>query len=194
MQTWISRPENKDNLMPSLQQKQKIMDEIGVDKKRLEGWFYRTRKKMKQDNPSDKPTSQEVVLHSKVAEVHHSNAGLKEGDKIMDVPTTEAVQSSTKNQEGGLEVSPCKPDLKGDSPATSTKKDQSNSQSTIGAKITVSSPDKGSVVNPAAKSTSSDDKTDAQIPLIPSNGNKKCDQMPLEQNIEDMIKQSEIQT
>ena len=188
MQTWISRPENKDNLMPSLQQKQKIMDEIGVDKKRLEGWFYRTRKKMKQDNPSDKPTSQEVVLHSKVAEVPNSNAGLKEGDKIMDVPTSDAVQSSTKNQEGGLEVSPCKPE-----PATSTEIDQSSSESTIGAKITVSSPDKGSVVNPAAKSTSSDDKTDAQIPLLPSNGNKKCEQ-PSKQKIEDMIKQSEIQT
>jgi hypothetical protein len=170
MQTWISRPENKDNLMPSLQQKQKIMDEIGVDKKRLEGWFYRTRKKMKQDNPSDKTTSQP-----------NSNAGMKEGDK-MDVPT-EAVQSSTKNQEGGLEVSPCKPE-----PATSTKIDQSNSQSTNGAKITVSSVDKSSVVNPAAKSTSSDD---AQIPLLPSNGNKKCEQPS---NIQDMIKQSEIQT
>ncbi len=181
MQTWISRPENKDNLMPSLQQKQKIMDEIGVDKKRLEGWFYRTRKKMKQDNPSDKPTSQEAVLHSKVAEMPHSNAGMKEGDKIMDVPT-EAVQSSTKNQEGGLEVSPSKPE-----PATSTK-DQSNSQSTNGAKITVSSAHKSSVVNPAATSTSSDDKTDAQIPY----GNKKCEQ-PSKQ-IQDMIKQSEIQT
>ena len=197
MQTWISRPENKDNLMPSLQQKQKIMDEIGVDKKRLEGWFYRTRKKMKQDNPSDKPTSQEVGLPSKVAEVvPNSNAGMKEGDK-MNVPT-KAVQSSTKNQEGGLEVSLCKPDLKGetDSPATSTKKDQSNSQSTNGAKITaISSADKSSVVNPAAKTTSSDDKTDAQIPLLPSNGNKKCEQ-PSKQNmnIQDMIKQSEIQT
>ena len=157
------------------------MDEIGVDKKRLEGWFYRTRKKMKQDNPSDKPTSQEVILHSKVAEVHHSNAGLKEGDKIMDVPTTEAVQSSEKNQEGGLEVSPCKPE-----PAASTKKDQSNAESTNGAKITaISSADR--------KSTSSDDNTDAQIPLLPtSNGNKKCEQ-PSKQ-IQDMIKQSEIQT
>ncbi|MCP4747414.1 MAG: hypothetical protein GY874_14925, partial [Desulfobacteraceae bacterium] len=51
MQSWISRPENKNNLMPSLQQKQQIMEEISVDKKRLEGWFYRTRKKMRQDNP-----------------------------------------------------------------------------------------------------------------------------------------------
>ena len=70
--------------------------------------------------------------------------------------------------------------------------DQSKSQSTNGAKITVSSAGKSSVVNPAATSTSSDDdKTDAQIPLLPSNGNKKCEQPS---NIQDMVKQSEIQT
>eukprot|EP00984_Skeletonema_dohrnii_P036605 scaffold37746_cov128-Skeletonema_dohrnii-CCMP3373.AAC.1 len=66
MQSWISRPENKDNLMPSLQQKQQIMEEIGVDKKRLEGWFYRTRKKLKQENPPDKTSSVDTKPTPKV--------------------------------------------------------------------------------------------------------------------------------
>jgi len=37
------------NLMPSLKQKETIIEETGVDKKRLESWFYRARKKMKRN-------------------------------------------------------------------------------------------------------------------------------------------------
>ena len=46
------------NLMPSLKQKETIIEETGVDKKRLESWFYRARKKMKRsqaDAPSPAP-------------------------------------------------------------------------------------------------------------------------------------------
>eukprot|EP00985_Skeletonema_marinoi_P011960 scaffold5681_cov151-Skeletonema_marinoi.AAC.4 len=39
------------NLMPSLKQKETIIEETGVDKKRLESWFYRARKKMKRNPP-----------------------------------------------------------------------------------------------------------------------------------------------
>jgi hypothetical protein len=38
------------NLMPSLKQKETIIQETGVDKKRLESWFYRARKKMKRSH------------------------------------------------------------------------------------------------------------------------------------------------
>jgi len=38
------------NLMPSLKQKETIIEETGVDKKRLESWFYRARKKMKRNH------------------------------------------------------------------------------------------------------------------------------------------------
>ena len=75
MQTWMCRPENRNNFMPSLQQKQQITKEIGVDKKRLEGWFYRFRKKMKQENPPQKNSKgvDNVVL---------TNAGLNPGGQV----------------------------------------------------------------------------------------------------------------
>ena len=39
--------------MPSLKQKETIIEETGVDKKRLESWFYRARKKMKRTHSLD---------------------------------------------------------------------------------------------------------------------------------------------
>lgn len=48
------------NLMPSLKQKETIIVETGVDKKRLESWFYRARKKMKR-NSTDVASSPAVA-------------------------------------------------------------------------------------------------------------------------------------
>jgi len=50
MKRWLSCSENKGNLMPSLDQKEKIIEETGIEKKRLEGWFFRARKKMKKQD------------------------------------------------------------------------------------------------------------------------------------------------
>ncbi len=44
------------NLMPSLKQKETIIEETGVDKKRLESWFYRARKKMKRNQAEVAPS------------------------------------------------------------------------------------------------------------------------------------------
>lgn len=38
MMSWLSRPENAGNLLPSLAQKESIVQETGIEKKRLEGW------------------------------------------------------------------------------------------------------------------------------------------------------------
>ena len=170
MQTWVSRPENKNSLMPSLQQKQHIMDELGVDKKRLEGWFYRARKKLQKDNPPEKaslsdtkPTPQ-MTVSSKVGDVA-SNPEVKSDDQV-EKPAEKEVES----------------------------KDQNNNSESKSIH-TVHSCEQGTEANPNAKSTSAgeDDKNDAQIPLL-SNGSKKCEQTPSKQ-IQDMIpKQSEIQT
>ncbi|KAL7444862.1 hypothetical protein ACHAXM_009687 [Skeletonema potamos] len=49
MDKWVSTHAPM-NLMPSLKQKETIIQETGVDKKRLESWFYRARKKMKRSH------------------------------------------------------------------------------------------------------------------------------------------------
>ena len=51
MDKWVAT--NCPNLMPSLKQKETIIEETGVDKKRLESWFYRARKKMKRTHSLD---------------------------------------------------------------------------------------------------------------------------------------------
>ena len=186
MQSWISRPENEDNLMPSLQQKQQIMEEIGVDKKRLEGWFYRTRKKLKQENPPDKTSSVDtkptpkVTVSGEVGEVP-SNPEVKAEpqmeklaeNQVVDKPAEKEVEQSSQR------------DQNDNSESKSTTPSQSCGQ--------------GNEANPNGKPTvaDKDDKNDAQIPLLPSNGSngsKKCEQTPSKQ-IQNMIsKQSEIQT
>lgn len=60
------------NLMPSLKQKETIIEETGVDKKRLESWFYRARKKMKRTQETEKP----VVPSSAGMPVANSSAGV----------------------------------------------------------------------------------------------------------------------
>lgn len=45
MKTWLTSPEG--NLFPTLAQKEKITQATGIDKKRLEGWFFRARKRIK---------------------------------------------------------------------------------------------------------------------------------------------------
>lgn len=181
MQSWISLPENKNNLMPSLQQKQQIMEEIGVDKKRLEGWFYRTRKKMKQENPPDitssldtKPAPQ-MTVGGHVAELP-SNSEVKAELRVeipaenqVAKPAEKEVESSQKDQNDNSE-SKCT--------STSQSHEQSNGSNQIAKPLAV---DKN-------------DKNDAQMPLLPTNGSKKCEHTPSKQ-IQNMIsKQSEIQT
>jgi len=41
MKTWLANPANANNLMPSSAQKDQIVLETGIEKNRLEGWFYR---------------------------------------------------------------------------------------------------------------------------------------------------------
>ncbi|KAL7434842.1 hypothetical protein ACHAXM_004295 [Skeletonema potamos] len=51
VEAWLARPENarvSETLLPNAKQKDEIIKECGVDKKRLEGYFYRLRKKLKQ--------------------------------------------------------------------------------------------------------------------------------------------------
>lgn len=181
MQSWISRPENKNNLMPSLRQKQQIMEEIGVDKKRLEGWFYRTRKKMKQDNPPDitssldrKPAPQ-IAVGGHVGDVPSSSEVKAEPqvekpvEDQVNKPAEKKVESSQKDQNDNSE-SKCT--------STSQNHEQSNGANQIGNPSTV---DKH-------------EKNDAQMPLLPTNGSKKCEQTPSKQIQKMISKQSEIQT
>lgn len=58
MKTWLSRPENACNMMPSLDQKEKIIQETGIEKKRLEGWFFRARKRMRREQEAKSNSSQ----------------------------------------------------------------------------------------------------------------------------------------
>lgn len=176
MQSWISRPENKNNLMPSLQQKQQIMEEIGVDKKRLEGWFYRTRKKMKQENPPDITSSLDTKLAPQIAV----------GGQVAELPTSSNAEVKAEPQvEKPAENQVYKP-------AEKDQKDNSESKCTSTSK----SHDQSNGANQIGKASSVDkhDKNDAQMPLLPTNGSKKCEQTPSKQ-IQNMIsKQSEIQT
>ena len=41
MKTWLAQPANANNLMPSSAKKDQIVLETGIEKNRLEGWFYR---------------------------------------------------------------------------------------------------------------------------------------------------------
>ena len=54
MDKWVAK-NAPINLMPSLKQKETIIEETGVDKKRLESWFYRARKKMKRTQETENP-------------------------------------------------------------------------------------------------------------------------------------------
>ncbi len=179
MQAWISRPENKDSLMPSLQQKQQIIEEIGVDKKRLEGWFYRARKKLKQENPTEKATivdtkpTPQMTVSSEVGYVP-SNPEVKADDQVLKPAENQVDKLAEKEVE-----------------SSQTHQDNNSQSKSI---PTAQSSEQGNEANPNAKSMSVDGDDDAQILLLPSNGNKKCEQTPSKQ-IQDMIsKQSEIQT
>ena len=55
MDKWVAA-NSPINLMPSLKQKETIIEETGVDKKRLESWFYRARKKMKRSQTDVAPS------------------------------------------------------------------------------------------------------------------------------------------
>jgi hypothetical protein len=57
MKEWLLRPENADKLYPSLAEKKKIVIATGIDKRRLDGWFFRARKKLNKQNV-------EPVIHS----------------------------------------------------------------------------------------------------------------------------------
>mmetsp|Transcript_18776 Transcript_18776/g.29448 ORF Transcript_18776/g.29448 Transcript_18776/m.29448 type:complete len:485 (-) Transcript_18776:44-1498(-) len=182
MQSWISRPENKDNLMPSLQQKQQIMEEISVDKKRLEGWFYRTRKKMRQDNPPDIATSLDAKPAPQVIADSY----------VTDVPSNSEVKAEPQ-VEKPAEIQVDKPAEKDE--VESSQKDQ-NDNSESKSTSTPQSYDQSNGANQIGKPSTEDkhDKNDTQMPLLPTNGSKICEQTPSKQ-IQNMIsKQSEIQT
>lgn len=61
MDKWVAK-NAPINLMPSLKQKETIIEETGVDKKRLESWFYRARKKMKRTQETENPASASAGL------------------------------------------------------------------------------------------------------------------------------------
>eukprot|EP00804_Cyclotella_cryptica_P023246 CCRYP_000433-RA/>CCRYP_000433-RA protein AED:0.02 eAED:0.02 QI:325/1/1/1/1/1/5/149/3140 len=44
---WLTRPENAMNFNPNQEAREKIEAETGIEKRRVESWFYRLRKKMK---------------------------------------------------------------------------------------------------------------------------------------------------
>jgi hypothetical protein len=59
MKEWRLHPENADTLYPSSAETKKILIETGIDKRRLEGWFFRARKKVKKQNIQ--PVIQSIV-------------------------------------------------------------------------------------------------------------------------------------
>jgi hypothetical protein len=61
MKDWRLRPENMNKLYPSWAEKEKIITETGIDKRRLEGWFSRARMKLKKQNI-------EPMIHSVVSQ------------------------------------------------------------------------------------------------------------------------------
>ena len=68
VEVWLARPENSQvssNLRPNAKQKDEIVKECGVDKKRLESFFYRMRKKIKekQETEGAANNSSEISLH-----------------------------------------------------------------------------------------------------------------------------------
>lgn len=184
MQAWISRPENKNNLMPSLQQKQQIMEELGVDKKRLEGWFYRTRKKMKQDNPPDKTSS--LDTKSALPQV------MATGNVVAGVPSNSEVKAEPQ-----LETTVVNQvDKPAEKEVESSRNDQNVNSEPKSTTSTSQSCETGNERNLNSKPNAVDkgDTNDAQIPLLPTNGSKKCEQTPSKQIQNIILEQSKIQT
>lgn len=68
MKTWLTSPEG--NLFPNLAQKETIIAATGIDKKRLEGWFFRARKKIKKQESikSNENTTTHVMVEPSALE------------------------------------------------------------------------------------------------------------------------------
>lgn len=65
MNEWRLRPENAETLYPSSGEKKMIAMETGIDKRRLEGWFFRARKKVKKHNIQ--PVIQSIVSQPSIS-------------------------------------------------------------------------------------------------------------------------------
>jgi hypothetical protein len=74
MKTWLTS--SGGNLFPTLAQKESIILATGIDKKRLEGWFFRARKKIKKQesmNANVNSTKSVMVESSALEEKEHVN-------------------------------------------------------------------------------------------------------------------------
>ena len=99
VEAWLARPENArvaSTLLPNAKQKDEIVKECGVDKKRLESYLYRMRKKLKQkqetegatatDKQEAKPAAAESVVAAAAAALKRPEAK-KPVIPTMPVPT-----------------------------------------------------------------------------------------------------------
>jgi hypothetical protein len=96
MKDWRLRLENTDKLYPSSAEKEKIITETGIDKKRLEGWFSRARKKLKSQNI-------EPVIHSVVSQPPVS---VVSQESVLSAPTAAIVNAEGPNFDASHTVQP----------------------------------------------------------------------------------------
>ncbi|KAL7554514.1 hypothetical protein ACHAWF_017971 [Thalassiosira exigua] len=99
MKAWVSRPENQCDLMPTLAQKEKIIQETGIEKKRLEGWFFRARKRMKKEQESAK-SSHRADQHATKATTETAKNALSSND----FGRVSAANSSGASQHLGMQL------------------------------------------------------------------------------------------
>eukprot|EP00571_Detonula_confervacea_P014493 CAMPEP_0172307760 /NCGR_PEP_ID=MMETSP1058-20130122/8537_1 /TAXON_ID=83371 /ORGANISM="Detonula confervacea, Strain CCMP 353" /LENGTH=3131 /DNA_ID=CAMNT_0013020015 /DNA_START=168 /DNA_END=9563 /DNA_ORIENTATION=+ len=128
MQTWLSRPENAGNLMPSLAQKEKIIQETGIQKKRLEGWFFRARKKLKKQLETGNESQVSQATPNSTVELASSSsctAPTIQQEQLLKKPNWENYVPPA-----GMNISPMKASKESQSMPTSPTKPGKASQNT----------------------------------------------------------------
>ena len=118
MEKWVET-HKPINLMPSLQQKETIIKETGVDKKRLESWFYRARKKMKRSQADTIPTPVPPVTKA------YSNL-LNAANQAQQIMLSDLAQSPLSASSTKTTVVPAKPAMAVMSDDNQLSKESSN--------------------------------------------------------------------
>lgn len=96
MKTWLTGPEG--NLFPTLAQKERIIQATGIDKKRLEGWFFRARKKIKKQESMNVIAKPETNLAAESSALGPENKLLNENRPAGPLTCVSRSDASTSGQ------------------------------------------------------------------------------------------------
>eukprot|EP00986_Skeletonema_menzelii_P002560 scaffold696_cov137-Skeletonema_menzelii.AAC.2 len=104
VEAWLARPENaqvSSTLLPTAKEKEEIMQGCGVDKKRLESFFYRLRKKLKQKAEGAAAAATGASDGSKTAD---GGSASVVGATVPAVPQTAATAAPTPTTTTGTDT------------------------------------------------------------------------------------------